>query len=260
MKLGCLLLLGVGLLSCSAEKDVDPLASASGFCEEWAERACGEAVVNRCGADNKDDCLVSQAQFCEKLVPGSLYSQAGADKCLDAVEKAYKDGDLDAKERDTVRTLGAPCDLVLSGNGRSGDDCEENSDCDRAGGYDCIIPLGEAEGSCEKPKSVQGGLECGGPADVCASGFYCSESGDCLGRKSAGKECSEIVPCAGGLNCVIPEGSTAGICTARLENNEKGCEVDSDCASGICQKGNDRSVCSPKIQLDSLEEICDDLN
>src|SRR5262245_2181019 len=187
MKLGCFLL-GVGLLSCGSVEPVDPLASQGGFCEEWAKRACSKVVVTRCDADDEKSCQSEQRRYCESIVPASLYSQDGAEECLEFVEEAYKDGDLTSEERDAVRSLGAPCDMVLSGDGRTGDECDKHSDCDREGGYDCVIPLGKDVGSCQKPNKVGGGLACENADDVCAEGFYC-DGENCLARKNAGKAC-----------------------------------------------------------------------
>ncbi|HEX2734453.1 MAG TPA: hypothetical protein VHM70_22750 [Polyangiaceae bacterium] len=264
MKIAYLLVGLVGLISCGSDKDSDPLGSASGFCAEWAKRACTEAVVTSCEADDKQACQSTQAQFCEKLVPDALYSKAGADKCLKAVEAAYKDGDLSADERDTVRSLGAPCDEVLSGDGQANDACNESSDCDRTAGLDCLIPLGEQYGKCQKPHKVTGGLPCDGADDVCAEGFYCADSDgeqNCLARKNAGKACSDTVPCAEGLKCEpAGDGGQGSLCKAKLAKNERGCETDSDCATGICLASKTASVCASFISLGPLEDICEDLH
>lgn len=263
MKLACLLLVGVGLLACGSDKEDDPLSSANGFCQEWSKRACSKAVVNLCGAPDEEDCREAQAEFCEKLVPATLYSQAGAEVCLTAVEKAYKDGSLTAEERDTVRLLGDPCDMMLSGKGEKDDDCDENSDCDREGGFDCVIPLGATEGTCQRPNKVMGGDPCEDDSDVCGPGLYCNESDDgkyCLRRRDVGKACSELEPCALGLNCESAGAEEPLLCTAKLANNKMGCEVDSDCATDICLRNGDRSICSDSIALNQLEPICDDLH
>jgi hypothetical protein len=258
MKLGCLLL-GVGLLACSGEEAADPLASANGFCEEWAKRACSDAVLARCGADDKVTCRESQAEFCERLVPNTLYSKDAAQECLDAVEEAYKDAELKSEERDVVRSLAAPCDLILSGNGQTDDSCDESSDCDRVGGYDCVVPLGVTQGTCQKPNRKRGGSSCDGEADVCEDGYYCDDEYNCLERQNAGELCSDAVPCAEGLNCELEPDAGAGICRAKMLRGEDGCEVDSDCATDICQSANNRSICSSEIILSQLEPICDDL-
>jgi hypothetical protein len=176
------------------------------------------------------------------------------------VKDAYVDAQLTCAERDVVRNLAAPCDLVLSGDGQEGDNCDENSECDREAGLECLKKLDELQGTCQTPKTIRGGLSCAAPDQVCEEGFYCNDERDCLGRQDAAETCSAIEPCAQGLKCSeVPDGGV-GHCIAKLESGDEGCEVDSDCKTGICAagEGDDPNVCARNILLDAPKAICKD--
>jgi hypothetical protein len=255
-----LVLLSAFLLQCGDEEKTDPLSSANGFCTEWAKRACSVNVQNQCASNSEEDCVLAQTDFCQALVPSALYSKPGAKACLDYVEDAYVDAQLTGEERDVVRNLASPCDVVLSGDGQKGDSCNENSDCDRVAGFECVIKTPDDPGTCQVPNRVGGGLPCDGAADVCADGFYCTDDEYCLVRKNAGDTCSESEPCARGLNCRVDQDAGVGECVAKLEQGDEGCDVDADCETGICAAGedDDPNLCARVILLDAPKSICRD--
>jgi hypothetical protein len=253
-------LLGLAFLAaCGSDEKSDPLATASGFCAEWAKRSCTERVVSRCGSGSAEECELAQTDACLKLVDADLYSKAGARDCLKAVEDAVKDLELNAKERSLFLELGGDCAAVLSGDGEQGDKCTEPSDCDQEQGLTCVLRLGASAGTCEEPVEVSGGRSCEDPEEVCEADFYCNEDRNCIEKQSETETCSVTVPCADGLNCLIVEDAGTSQCVAKLENGDE-CEADGDCESGICRQGSSRKVCAATVLIDIADPICDDFN
>lgn len=255
-------------LGCSGEEKRSgegPLATEDGFCAEWAERACGSRVVERCAAPSADACRASQAAFCAALVPAGRYSRDGAADCLKAVEDAYDDAELTAEERNTVRLLAPPCDAVVSGPGGAGDPCTEDGDCAREEDLTCVRKGGAPSGTCQVVQVKGGGFDCT-PADVvCDEGFFC-DGANCLAARGEGSACSGAAPCAPGLRCVDDRGEpAAGDAGAATTTCQAGastgatCDEDGDCASGICTLGAAGGVCVATILLSAAEPTCVDL-
>ncbi len=264
----------LGLLT-SCTKKSDPLtaklATAEGFCDDWAGRACNDHVVEACSAESKNSCIDSQKAFCGKLIPDGKYSDLTARACLSAVEAAYSDGILTASERDTVRHLANQCDHIVSGTGTAGKACLVDSDCDRDEDLSCVKKT-SVMGKCEKPpdKPIGGGHDCSAAEAVCEDGFYCDGS-NCLAAKSVDDECSATVPCDATSRCLDADGNVVGatgadagaatgICRARKAIGNT-CTGDDDCTSGICtpKAGSAEGVCSKQVVLSPADPICSDL-
>jgi hypothetical protein len=259
-------------LSCSMKHDAAEgvvLADVRSFCEEWARRACNDTVVSRCAAESKDACVSAQGAFCESLVPDGKYSSVTAPACLDGVETAYSDAVLTADERDTVRSLGTPCDKIVSGSTGKGGECVEDGDCNREVDLACVKKAGSRTGKCEKPTSVGGGISCSDPEVVCDDGFYCDGS-HCVEAVGEGATCSAGVPCKADFQCLTDAGEPVGIasdggnesgsCTARKKIGEA-CNTSDDCLSRICapRVNSNAGVCADQILLTPSEPICVDL-
>jgi hypothetical protein len=226
----------------------DPLAKASGFCEEWAKRACNGDVVDRCSQKpDEDKCLESQADFCRTKVKASKYNKAGARECLKAVEKAYSDAKITAEEFQVVRNFDIPCDQV---RGATGVFCKDLDECDDPGAQACQPREGSSVGVCV----IDGGYSCKDADLSCALGFYCN--GDaCVALKNSGGECAEDSQCKPDYACVIAEGDETGKCKIRLDVGEA-CDQDEDCRTHLCWDGE----CANRIILSDGDQLCDDLS
>jgi hypothetical protein len=264
----------LGLAAGCSHKDdalANKVSTVSGFCNEWATRACNDNVVKHCAAATTEDCMNSQQAFCEMLVPQDEYSSKTAIDCLNAVQSAYQQDSLDASQRDTVLHLGNECSKILSGDRTAGKSCTVDSDCNRDEGLACVMK-GTA-GKCEMPSSppIMGGYSCEADEAVCADGFYC-DGKDCLAEKSEGDDCSAAVPCDAKSHCLdkngnlIGPGGTAdggaasGTCAARKTMGAE-CASDDDCTSLICaiSSGSTKGVCAAQVSFGPSEEICKNL-
>jgi hypothetical protein len=256
------------LCSCSSKKTLSDseLEDVAGFCAEWASRACNDDVVDLCAASSAASCAATQADFCATLVPEDLYSRPAAADCLNAVEKAYADGELTPEERALTRHLGGVCGKVASGSiGRDGI-CSQDSDCDRTKDFACV-KKGSAKGTCQEPVATENGGDCTAVDTVCSDGYYCDATVlHCIEGKKEGAVCSASTPCGVGLRCADGDGTTLavtattdGTCVARGDVG-KTCETDDQCATGICTpRANGGGVCSAKTVLSPSDPVCADL-
>ena len=225
----------------------DPLATASGFCDEWAKRACNDDVVDNCSQKpDKDNCLKSQSAFCRTKVKASKYEKSGARECLDAVEKAYDDEKIDADEYQVVRNLAIPCDQV---RGADGVFCKADKDCDDPDAQFCQPREGSKLGVCV----IHGGYSCEDTDLACAQDFYCD--GSCVALKKSGGECAVDNQCKPEYKCVVDEGDKTGKCKLRLDVGED-CTKDMDCRTHLCWEER----CANRIILSDGDELCDDLS
>jgi len=258
-----LLLLGLGLpVACSAaeEPPPDPLAKSSGFCDAWAEAACQPDVVKYCNAKSVDDCQSTQGAFCREIVPDS-YSSARAQACLDAVRDAYRDAELTPEELQVVLHLAAPCDQLSKGTRTNGQSCDENDDCNTAGGFSCIKKQGASTGVCAEPEVIAAGEACDGPSQVCKDGYYCSSEEYCVAYKGTGKTCDGDYQCKHTDRCLqASENDGQGTCELRADLGDA-CTLDADCQSGYCviEPGQAEGECAATIRLSRTEPLCESL-
>lgn len=269
-----LALTALGLAAGCFHKDdglANKVSTVRGFCDEWATRACNDNVVKHCAAATKDDCMNSQQAFCESLVPEEEYSSKTALDCLAAVEKAYQQDSLDAKERDTVLHLGNECSKILSGKGTAGKSCSVDSDCNRDEDLSCVKKgsTGKCEMASDPP--IKGGYSCDADEAVCVDGFYC-DGKDCLAEKSEGDDCSAAIPCNADSHCLDKDGNligpggtadggaASGTCAARKTMGSE-CARDDDCESLICaiSGGSNKGVCAAQVSFGPSEQICANL-
>jgi len=253
-----LCLLGAGGCS-STETAVDPNATVSGFCGNWAKAACSSAVVLACSGAEKvdseltDACVMSQRVFCEELLPSRGYSSQKATQCLDAVQTAYKDARLTAEEIATVRHRGDPCNHLIKGAQGAGESCASDDDCDTLKNYLCVLKNGE--GTCQIPTLVENGDSCSAKGAACNPGYYCGVDEACVQSKLVGKKCAADFECATGLVC-DPD---SAVCTARVSPDS--CTKDEDCTTNVCDipVNSSSGRCVSTITLSASSGICEDL-
>lgn len=239
-------------LATACSDDEEPVAQTrDGFCDEWAQRACSSEVVSVCQAESDNDCQLSQEAFCQQLLPDGFVDDH-AKACLDAVGAAYGDADLTADELATVLQLGPPCDRLIRGPRASGDACTSTFQCDAASGEVCVFKGSDADGTCQVPRTVQPGLECGAEQETCTEGFYCNGD-NCVVGKDAGSDCATQQECSAETYCA--DDST---CREKLDVQEN-CTTDEQCLSGICFAFGSERTCVDRIRLSPSEPLCEEL-
>jgi hypothetical protein len=237
--------------SCSS--DDDSLDTPDDFCERFAEAACNSEVVQACQAADVGACRESQVAFCLGQLPASGFSGDTAESCLEAVESAYADADLDADELGTVVRFQAPCDRLVRGPGAEGDACTAQRDCDAPAGFECVLSGGQAAGTCQRPVVTGPGEDCSAVGSVCTDGFYCDGS-HCIAGESLGEACLGHEQCGANAYCGL-----LSECEARLPVRSP-CGFDEQCASGLCYRlSATEQVCTDRVRLSLSEPICDDL-
>lgn len=263
------LFVGCWLLGCGSdgpEPPPNPLATVSGFCVEWAKVACNSEVVDACQARDEEACRDTQEEFCLDLVPSSGYEATHAKACLRAVQNAYADAELTAKELLTVRALRGDCSKLIRGSADEGDSCDEDSDCDTTKGYACVRrPDG---GTCQIPEEVGAGRSCRAENAVCEEDFYCDGS-NCVERLPEDEACTHSSECASDLRCQAvangeggssSSGDGDGMCVERAANTDP-CSSHDDCRSGFCLMSDSGSdgECLSLIVLGRAEPLCAEL-
>lgn len=228
-------------------EDEKPPRNREQFCHSWAVAACSEDVVKYCQAEDAEACHDSQDEFCHELVPDDFSDEMG-DECLEAVESAYKNGDLDGDELAVVLRLAEPCNGLIVGPGEEGESCTEHDDCDTSSGLECIRKADDDEGTCEVPAEVGGGRSCEAAQKTCEPGFYCNGK-NCIEAGGAGDACTIQEQCGEGGFC-----GSDSLCADRLAVGSD-CSADHECAEGICYEG----VCTSNIRLARAEPLCDSL-
>ncbi len=166
--------LGLGLMlvlvfSCKGDDEKEPRTREQ-FCADWAAAACSEETVSACQAEDVATCRDTQEDVCRDLIPDDFSDEMGQ-ACIDAVEKAYDDADLQGGELLTVLRLGGPCDKLIQGDKDEGEDCASDRDCDGPGGFVCVRHSDEEKGTCQSPEEVGAGRDCSSKKKVCESGF-----------------------------------------------------------------------------------------
>jgi hypothetical protein len=241
----------VAASSCSA--DDGAIDAPDEFCERFAAAACSTEVIQACQAADADACRSSQVAFCLAELPSASFSGKMARQCLEAVEGAYSDADLDAAELGTVLRFGPPCDQLSSGPGGDGDACSDRRDCDAPAGYQCVWHGSEAPGVCRRPVLTGPGEDCSAEGAVCTAGFHCDGS-HCIAGEAAGNPCVRHEECGPSRYCGL-----LSVCEARLPVRAP-CGFDQQCASNLCYRlSASEQVCSDRVRLSLSEPICDGL-
>jgi hypothetical protein len=236
--------------SCSSDDGVPDTPDE--FCQSFAEAACNTEVVQACQAADAEACRQSQVAFCLGEVPAVGFSGDAAEACLEAVEAAYADADLNAGELGTVTRFEAPCDRLVRGLSTEGAPCTDRYDCDAPAGFECVRSGDQAMGTCQRPVVTGPGEECSMAAATCTEGFYCDGS-HCIAGESVGEACLTNEQCGASGYCGL-----TSECEARLPVRAP-CGFDEQCASGLCYQTATDQVCTDRVRLSLSEPLCDDL-
>lgn len=245
------------LASCGSDQPEDPLKSAAGFCGEWGKNVCVDGIVKDCAVGSVEKCQVAQRDFCLDRVTEAQYTGRGAAECLAFLHDVYRDEALSREERDALVVLGEPCDLLLSGNGGAGDDCNQNKDCSTVDGLACVIPFGETRGQCHEPREVKGGGKCTNADSVCVDDNYCNGT-NCVAMSAYDELCSAEIPCDDSTRCVIEDGADEGLCFEKKDEGEE-CVSDDECQSALCDRNSDEEtgICTEVLNLGTRVEMCE---
>jgi hypothetical protein len=212
----------------NGERCVNGAHCVNGFC------AAGEQG-DPC-SDDDDDC--DQAFWCNATVCSTDF--AGGEQC--AKEAQCQGGHSCIGEDPDTGTPGICVDVRVVGNecepGGTGGDGVSNGCFDA---LFCDVPLAGTQGVCTEFPSV--GETCGTSDeddDICPFILVCDEA-QCADRGNAGDECgntSATTFCNIDLFCSTEiSGLPNGTCTAPQTNNST-CNEDGQCASGLCNLGN----------------------
>jgi len=238
------------------------LKTPASFCQAWGKAACNAEVVDACGGDDVDACVASQQSFCLDLLPYG-YDPKYAQECLDAVEDAYADADLNAEELGVVLQLAAPCDRLIKGSGDVGENCSEDTDCNTLADLRCVIKTGQAQGTCQVPVEVGGGDPCDGPDQICSSNYYC-DGENCIRQKALGAECLYDDECSDEHRCdsTLDDAGerVPGVCVERIADSEP-CTSDAECQSHLCPiaRTATEGVCVSDLPLSPPIPLCENL-
>lgn len=242
-------LASIFLLPACSSVDDDPPETAEAFCERWAAAACSDEVRSACQAASLGDCRESQQVACLGRIPASGFSGLHADRCIDAVEAAYADADIDSTEVSTVLRLGAPCDQLVRGPNGEGEACSSRLDCEAPDGFDCVFKADQS-GTCQRPVAVGAGEDCAAPEAVCPAGFYCNGA-NCIAGERPGDPCASHLQCGATGFC-----GASDVCEERLPVNEP-CGFDEQCTSGFCYEFSaTERVCTDRLRLSRSEPLC----
>ena len=231
-------------------KPENPYSTPDKFCALWAKAACNSTVVGKCsgGGDKVDACVAKQTAFCTGKIPAT-YAADKAKACVDAVKKAYADAKLTVDEIYTVRNMGNECAKISRGPKKTGDTCTNTFDCDSVGDYECVIRLGDTEGTCQKPIEVSAGDPCADKDKICPDTHFC-KAGTCATKIVSGGDCSATEPCGADLYCA------SGKCVAQDDPGTT-CAGNESCKTGLCASG--ANICVAEIELTTSEPLCADL-
>ena len=238
------------LLAVSCESEPEP-RTRSEFCSDWARAACSSEAVSRCQARDVNACRATQRRACLERVPANFADEMG-DECLEAVDKAYADGDLQGEELATVYALAGACSSIVVGPGRVDDPCSTDRDCDSLRGLVCARKSTQDQGTCQDPQRVAPGRDCESLRKVCSEGFYCDGS-HCIEAKRSGESCGFHAECDPDAFC-----NPDGVCEAGRKVSEA-CNEDVECSSGVCLEFEDTKSCTDRIVLSRSDPACDDL-
>lgn len=219
-------------------------------------RACGPEVIDVCQAASASRCQASQKEYCLDLVPPS-YAPDQARVCLDAVEAAYADADLDGEELKTVTQLGAPCHLLVRGSGGADAPCTSSAECDGPRGFVCVIKGGDIDGTCQIPEEVGGGFDCSEPQQTCEEGFYCNGE-NCIAHRRLDARCTVDTECGPEAYCEAVPPELDKVCTPRSDISEP-CSSARECLSGVCLLAGGESLCVERVRLSPSEPLCQSL-
>jgi hypothetical protein len=254
--------------ACAASGSGDPPPAPSGpsgypdvqsYAQARAAAECNATVVQKCGVSDASTCITNRVPGLVAAAPqGTTYNPAAAPACIAAVTDAYSNGTVTADAMAEIDDLCGP--KLFSGPGEARAQCLGPYDCDSSQGLTCLFAMtasGPAStGQCLKPNVVAAAGACPGEADLCSDGYYCDfNTKVCTAEGGAGETCWALQPCAKGLTCSNAIFNSS--CVPKFGDGH-GCQQDSDCANGLCDKANaaPQGNCAGQITLSSLDSLC----
>jgi hypothetical protein len=248
--------LSVVLAGCTGKSPDPPpkYPDAAAYCTGRAQAECNDAVIAACALPTKDKCVATRQAACNADVPaGKTYDSSKAEDCINQVSAAYGDAKL---TKDEIKAYSDACALLFSGTGVKDSSCAANGDCKQGDGLRCILsatagPDGGSsgvKGSCQVPKSAQGGDSCAAVDVMCATGYHCGASQHCDINGTLGEPCSDALPCSETLKC-----SAASACEAKLADGST-CATSDECANGICLEVS--NLCVSQVTFAPNEPFC----
>lgn len=248
------------------------------FAEKLAKVVCDATAPCCKGRYIEDACnseLLGKLEWKERVAKTKLYNAEHAEKCLD--EAKAQAAKCDAA-RDTILHLPS-CAALLTGPGKTGDPCEENTDCvavAKGRAFCWTGSMADEPGRCAVSAPPELGAACFSPQATTQdkkqlvfsechddAGMYCDpKTTKCIARPKAGGSCSDSNQCEDGAicsgaakcksllgasckrstDCASKQACISGTCAPGLKLGDK-CDDFSDCAEGICLGGS--KVCGP---------------
>jgi hypothetical protein len=240
------------LANCSGDNG-HKYPDTTAFCNGRAKAECNSEVIKACAAPDSNRCIASRQAACLAATPPQMtYNAEGAERCIDAVSKAFGDARLTAEE---YRSTDDVCSLVFDGPGAVNATCQADVDCKVSDGLRCVVAGGTGNGTCQVPERVQGGGLCSTPKQLCIEGFHCGATLHCDINSQIGGPCNDVVlPCAAGALC-----SSAGVCVAKLADGTP-CTRNDECLHDICARGSStpQGLCVTQMNLAPNEPFCVD--
>ena len=251
--------------SCEAEKSNGSVCSdnsqcasnhcTNGFCCSGGKCCQIDANCNDANVCSTDDCVDFVCQYADNTLTcengsclGLTYSQP---KICDAGQCPASSGSSDCSGTNPCKTYScgvngcgasnSPLGTLCAEAGCVGAQLTQAKECN--GGGNCI---GGGSAPCA------GNLKCAGTASCltecvqhtdCVGGYYCSNDGQCLAKKSNGQSCNDSVQCTstyceGNLCCAGGE-----CCTTQAHCDDGNVCTTNSCISNKCEKVNNNNVC-----------------
>lgn len=235
---------GAGTIS---EQDF-PSALARTLCKNLA-RCCQTSGYTY----DESACEAALVADYKQPLPGMKYNAQAAGACLQEFAQVASSCKTDPTIEQAVNAI---CDPVFAGTLQAGQSCQSDSQCaagpngergacnyapNSNSGVCVLLARGKAGDVCSDTCTghADGSFSCSGTsqppsgsATACYTNdnLYCSSSGTCAARLSAGQPCSSSGACASGTYCDF----SSGQCAALVSVGGK-CSSDEDCvASAFC--------------------------
>jgi hypothetical protein len=264
MRLGCKLLLLLGLGGCTSSPDRAEPDPASGpdttvfdHCVDFASRLCADAkgcCMGAYGAFSQQGCLDTfQREVCrpgaDSVTAGrATFHEDAVDACLEAHAAAHAVCTPNWQETLELRRKIYTACRVLDGKAEPGRPCAISADCkkpDGAGTAECVKNV------CQVVAILPEGAECpfpSGSVSVCDAGLACDapgldSTGHCTPAVAMGEPCDpsvlESTACGLGSYC----DATDGVCKEAINMGGKDCSQSTECVSFECDRL--ASECAP---------------
>ena len=247
--------LSVVLAGCTGKAADPPPKYPDGlaYCTGRAQAECSDSVIAACAAPTKEKCIAGRQAACNATLPaGKSYDFSKAEECINQVSAAHGDAKL---TKDEIKAYSDACAVLFSGTGVKDSSCAADGDCKQSDGLRCVLSAvagadggSGLSGSCQVPKSAQGGDSCSSADVKCAAGYHCGVSKHCDINGSLGESCNGGLPCKEMLKC-----SAAGTCEAKIADGSP-CTTGDECANAICLDVS--NICVSQVVFAPNEPFC----